>query len=190
MARNRGLRSVVANRMRDMTGDIGERLARMRELRIRPGELLEGRHPAREATELASQPVNFFGRSFNPGALGWGRHAYHNLGRDIVRDLRAPFAERGLQWAGFKDGLGLTHLGRAAADASSEAARAASRAALANLGGILAGTATTIATLKDGEIDWNFPDFSGLSLTVESPWDQEATEVGEFSYRESEALVQ
>ncbi|RKN45552.1 hypothetical protein [Streptomyces hoynatensis] len=198
-ARGRGAFSVFQNARRSLPPGLSpaQKVAELRRLGLTPSAALGARNAAQEAAGLAGQSVSIFGRSVTPGALGWTRYAFRNVGPDLASSLRAPFGAGNWSLATTpRQMAGLTDMGSAASAAAGAAGQAAQRAAMAELGGVLAGTASTLATLDDNWMpDFNVPDsipFSelpGLSLNMESPWPAEAAEVGAFSYQESEAAA-
>jgi hypothetical protein len=201
-AKARGLGSAVRSTTRSLGQGLNsaQRLQRIRNLSgMKPGELRglnQALHKADEISSVAGRQLNIFGRSISPGALGWARHAFRDLGSEFARALRAPFRE---SWSvvGIREGLGLTSMGAATSAAAGSAGAAASRAAAFEMGSVLGATGLGFVTLDDNWMpDLNIPDaipftdLPGLSYSMESPWSQEAADVGDFSYRESEAIIQ
>ncbi|WP_062212175.1 hypothetical protein [Streptomyces sp. NBRC 109706] len=203
-ARGRGVYR-AANNVRRTTApgaSAAARLSRIRRLtRATPGEALRGYRYAREVTNIARQPLNVFGRSVPLGPLGWGRHAFRNLGPDLAGSLRAPFTggnpfSRAGDW---RQAMNLTDMG-AATSARAGSTTAAQRASLFEGVGVGVGAGTAVLTSGDDAIiqpnipgGWSpqipFAELPGLSLSMDSPWSQDAAQVGEFSYQESEATV-
>ncbi|TDC27139.1 hypothetical protein E1265_02345 [Streptomyces sp. 8K308] len=197
-ARGRGVYGAVRNVVRSVDEGLpqADRLAEIRRLTggAGPGEALRGLRAARDAAEVAGRPVTILGRSISPGPLGWARHTFQNLGPDLMASLRAPFDPSNWSMArNVQQAFGLTEMGAATSAAAGAAGVAAGQAALVEQGGVLSGTGSTLVTLDD---TWSpalnvpqaipFTNLPGLSLTMDSPWPQEAAEVGEFTHQGSE----
>lgn len=169
---------------------------------LSPGAVSSSMREAREIIEVVEAPFRAVGRSFDPGAHGWARHAYHGAGSDLVASLKAPFkAENWAVTGNPKQWFGLTDMGAATSDLAGNAAAAARRAAAVEAAGIGGGTASGLATHDEeagfqpnapigfngegfpvhfenpfSEVPALYSELPGISDSHESPWPEEAAE--------------
>ncbi|MDT0345346.1 AAA family ATPase [Streptomyces litchfieldiae] len=186
--------------------DSAQRLSRLREMGVSPRAVLSHFRQSQAATELAEAPIHAFGRSFNPGALGWGRHAFHGAGTDLAGSFRGFNPANWSINFSLRAAANPTAMGSATSASAGAAAAAASRATVFEFGSWAAGTATTLVTHDpegqgpggfqltfplprevsfEGDMPFSSPPPEPLAMAISEP-----VMVGEFSYQESEALVQ